>query len=118
MESKGRRVVPWFQTVSVLSFLVVVQLLLLGLIFISFFCRTNPEIDIGESYFLISFILLLAVLFFVIKRYYFDAGRHIAFLEEFRSLPSEKQKRNNIFVLTTICILPFGLIYFLFLIRG
>jgi hypothetical protein len=117
MKSKGRKVIPWFQTISVLSFSIVMQFLLLGLIFFNIIYG-NLEIDISESHFLISFILLIVAIFFIIKRCYFDTSRHIAFLEEFKSLPSARRKRNSILVLAIICILPFALIYFLFLIRG
>lgn len=118
MKQKGRNVIPWFQTVSVLSFAVIILLLLL--VFISFSIMFNGKFDISisETYFLVSFMLSIVGVFFIIKKYYFDTKKYADFCDVFKSLAVKKQKQYTIIVLSILCLLPFILIYCLFLIRG
>jgi len=117
MKEKGRKIIPWFQTVAILSFLMVVLALLLTLILINLSGNFSAHID--ETYFLVGFIACIIILFFVIKGYYFDSGKYISNIEEFTSRYSlKKQLKIKAFILTAVCIVPFLFIYCLYLIRG
>lgn len=118
MKKKGRKVIPWFQTVSVLSFTVIVSLILLYLIVDNIIFNGNLELGGKEQYFLVLFIVSIVIVFLIIKKYYFDSNRHILFLAAFQALSVGKQKRISIITLSALCILPFLLIYCLYLNRG
>ncbi len=118
MKENGRKIVPWFQTASVLSFWVIIFFLLFGLILVNIISPGKADMTINEVSFVGLFIASIAIVFFLIKKSYFDSNKHINFLETFKSFSAEKQKRSSVIVLSILCVLPFVLIYFLYLVRG
>ncbi len=115
MKNRGRKVIPWFQTAAVLSFVIVVTCILLGLIFFEILNRGYFEIRIPEVVFLIFFILLVILFFILIKRFYFDTNKHLSYLEKLNSLPLPKQKKYKFWVLTSIVLLPFVFLFVLYI---
>lgn len=114
MKEKGRKVVPWFQTVSVLSFSIIVMCGLLLLIFLELINGGHYKIRGEEAPVLIVFMLLVIVLFILIKHHYFNTNRHILYLEEFIKLPPTKQKKYKFFVIASFVLLPFLLLFVLY----
>jgi hypothetical protein len=67
MKKKGRNVIPWFQTVSVISFSIVVACVFIALIFLELSNEGHFEIGLKEVPFLIIFMLLMIILFILIN---------------------------------------------------
>jgi len=90
MKLKGRNVVPWFQTI----FVIVLYIALAGSAAVKIvmdikhggYYQTNEN----SSNYLYWFLGFMILLFFIIKRKYFDNGKHIIFYEAFIALPEEK----------------------------
>jgi hypothetical protein len=114
MKIKGRKVIPWFQTVTVLSFLFVVLAVLIFFIISMLINKGHYQISFSETTFLIVFMALLILCFFLIKKTYFDTNRHLLFLAEFKSLPVSKQRRNKFWVLASIVLSPFIMLAILY----
>lgn len=115
MRERGRKVVPWFQTVSVLSFSIIVIFGLLLLIFLEVIKGGQYKIRGREAPVLGVFMLLVIMLFILIKRHYFNTNNHISYLEEFIKLPLAKQKKYNFFIITSFVLLPFLLLFILYI---
>lgn len=115
MKEKGRKVIPWFQTVSVLSFSIIVVCGLLLLIFLELINGGNYRIRGREIPVLFVFMLLIIVFFILIKHHYFNSNRHIFYLEEFNSLPLKQQKKYSFFVIATFILLPFLLLFVMYI---
>jgi hypothetical protein len=115
MQKRGRKVIPWFQTVAVLAFAIAILFVLLILILAEFFNKGHYSVDLSETEFIIAFILAIALLFLGIKGHYFNSNKHLLYLEKFNSLSTQKQKIFKILVLTIIVALPFILLFFLYL---
>jgi hypothetical protein len=114
MKKKGRKVIPWFQTVSVISFSIMVTFVLITLILLELLNGGKYEIGIKEMPFLIIFVLLVILLFILIKRQYFNTNKHLLYFEEFSSLSPNKQKRYKVLVLLVISLLPFILLFIIY----
>jgi hypothetical protein len=115
MKERGRKVVPWFQTISVLSFSIVVLCGLLILIFLELINGGHYKIRGEEALVIGSFMLLVILIFILIKRYYFNTNKHISYLEEFNTLPLAKQKQYKFFVMVSFVLLPFLLLFVLYI---
>lgn len=115
MKKKGRNVIPWFQTVSVISFSIVVVCVLIALIFLELSNGGYFEIGLKEVPFLIIFMLLIIVLFILIKKYYFDTNKHLLCIEKFNSLSKQKQKIYKFCVLLSITLFPFLLLFIVYI---
>lgn len=115
MKKKGRNVIPWFQTVSVISFSIVVACVLIALIFLELSNEGHFEIGLKEVPFLIIFMLLMIILFILIKRYYFNTNKHLLYIEKFNSLSKQKQKIYKFYVLLSITLFPFLLLFIVYI---
>ena len=115
MKQKGRKVVPWFQTVSVISFSIIIMFGLLLLIFLEIINKGNFNIKGSEEIVLVVFIVLVVLLFIIIRSYYFNSNRHIEYLDNFNLLPVNKQMKYKYIVLTSFVLLPFLLLFVLYL---
>lgn len=115
MKERGRKVVPWFQTVSVLSFSIIVVCGLLLLIFLEFINGGHYKIRGEEAPVFIVFMLFVIMFFILIKRHYFNTNKHILYLEEFNTLPLTKQKKYKFFVIASFILLPFLLLFVLYI---
>lgn len=115
MKQRGRNVIPWFQTVVVLSFSIVIFCLLFALCILELMNKGKYEIKIAEVYFLAILMGFVIIIFVLIKKYYFNSNKFIDFLEELNSLPINKQKLYKVFVLITLIALPFLLLLVLYL---
>lgn len=118
MKKKGRNVIPWFQTAFVVALYLVIIITLFYLAGICVFVGKNTELSISETKFILIFISLIGVLFFIIKKYYFNSGKYLKFHQEFNNLTHKKQRLLKIVVLSFICITPFATLYLLYLVRG
>jgi len=116
MKMKGRKVLPWFQTVSVLSFAIVITGVLIYFILSMMANKGHYEMNFSEISFLFAFVCLLILLFILIKRFYFDTNKHLLYLEELNALAPAKRRTNKIWVLATIVLLPFLLLAVLYLV--
>jgi pilus assembly protein TadC len=114
MKERGRNVIPWFQTASVLSLLVTMLLTLLIKIGMDFLNKGYYQLNIKEPLFLIGFISTLILSFLLIKKFYFDNEKHIIFYKEFNQLSNQKKTTYSVVVILTTILLPF----LLFLILG
>lgn len=115
MKERKRKVVPWFQTVSVLSFSIILVCGLLLLIFLELSNNGHYKIRGEEAPVIIGFMLLVIVFFILIKRHYFNTNKHIFYLEEFNALPLSKQNKFRVFVIVTFVLLPFLLLFVLYI---
>ena len=115
MKEKGRKVIPWFQTISVISFSLISMLGLVLLLFFEFISKGQFKIRGEESPILISFILLVIMLFILIKNHYFNSNKHILYLQEFHNLTLKNQKKYSIIVLASFIALPFLLLFIVYI---
>lgn len=115
MQERGRKVIPWFQTVAVLSSSIAMIIVLLIFVFAEILTKGYYKLRISESEFIIVFILSVTLLFALIKRFYFNTNKHLLYLQEFNSLTVHKQKNLKFIVLSIIISLPFILLLLLYL---
>jgi|SRR5579885_906193 len=115
MHEKGRKVIPWFHTCTTMSLFLIIFLSLLAKVLMDIFHNGYYEITFKEASFLILFLLLMAVIFFLVKRFYFNNSKHIALYTKFKTINSKERNLYKIFTYFVFCILPLILIYILYL---
>lgn len=106
MKEKGRNVVPWFQTVFVLSLALTITITLIVKICLDYFNKGYYQLDIKEPFFLLAFIFSGGIFFFMFKKIYFNSGKHLTLIEEFQGLPKKKRNTFNVVVLLILIMLP------------
>jgi hypothetical protein len=114
MREKGRQVVPWLQTVYAIALEGVILSSLLWIMTYRIIARNN-KMPISELPFLSAFVLLGLTYFFLIKRVYFDSGKHLKLYDEYLKFPNKKQKVLKIIVLSVFLAIPFILLFVLWL---
>lgn len=115
MKQKGRNVVPWFQTVSVLAFSIVLLLFLIFLIFMEIWNNGIYTIRANKFYFIIIFMGSVILIFFLIKTYYFDSNKNLTYIDKFNSISKKKQHMYTFLVLFALSTLPFLCLLLLYL---
>jgi hypothetical protein len=115
MRERRRRVIPWFQTCATISLFLVIFLSLLTKIIMDILHNGYFEISFKEGPFLILFLVLMAFIFFLIKKFYFNNARHVSLYMTFKNMSSKKRNKYKLFTYFVICILPFIFIYILYL---
>lgn len=110
MKLKRPRVIPWFQTCFVTALTATFCVVLaIRIIFLSNYKRIN----ISEGVFMIIYLIIGCILFFIIKKYYFNSERHLILSEKYQEKYSEKKRLLfKVFSIGFCIILPFLLLYF------
>jgi hypothetical protein len=94
MKERGRPVIPWFQTVFVVTLVAsILGILVMKIGFGSDFTDRN----ISTMVFLSVFILIGCVCFFSVKHYFFDSGKHIILAQRYIE---EYSLRKRLFIKT------------------
>ena len=106
MKLNGRNVIPWFQTVFVLSLALTIIITLIVKICLDYFKKGYYQLDITEPFFLLAFIFLGGIFFFTLKKIYFNSGMHLTLIEEFQGLSKKKKNTFNVAVLLILIMLP------------
>lgn len=109
MKNRGRKVIPRFQTASVLSFALVIVLVLLWLTISEVSHGGNFLIPVTESFFLLGFISLIVAFFHLIQRYYFKTNKHIEYVYQLNALGEKLHKRYRVVTLFLFITIPFVL---------
>ena len=107
MSKKRKSIVPWFQTVSIISLsLTILAFLIYDIIFKIY--EGGEKLSVVP---VVVFLLLGAIFFICIKRYYFDNGKHLELHILFKEYSEKKIKNLKIIIVGTIVLLPFLLIF-------
>ena len=114
MREKGRKVVPWLQTVYVMALEGVILSSLLWILTYRIIGHNN-EMPISELPFLSAFVLLGLAYFFLIKKIYFDSGKHLKLYDQYLKFSIQKQKVLKIISLLVFLTIPFILLFFVWL---
>ena len=114
MREKGRKVVPWLQTVYVMALEGVILSSLLWIMTYRIIAHNN-KMPISELPFLSTFVLLGLTYFFLIKRIFFDSGKHLKLYDEYLRFSNKKQKVLKIIALSVFLAIPFILLFVLWL---
>lgn len=77
MKQKGRNVVPWFQTVFVLSLAFTMTITLIVKICLDYLNKGYYQFKIKEPLFLVAFVSCGSIIFFMLKKIYFNSGKHL-----------------------------------------
>ena len=110
MKERGRKVVPWVQTVftcaleaTFLTFLVGKNILQIS--------GSNRAGHVNTT--ALFFLILLAggLYFFIIKWLFFDNEKFIDYYEAFLALPGKKRRIYKILVIGAFIVIPFLLVY-------
>jgi hypothetical protein len=112
MRKKGRKVIPWLQTVYVIALEGVILSSLLWIITYRIIVDNN-EMPISELPFLLAFVLLGLIYFFLIKKIYFNSAKHLKLYNEYLSFSNNKQKFLKIITLSVFLAIPFILFFIL-----
>ncbi len=87
MQKRGRRVIPWFQTAFVIALFVTMTLVLLFRLF-----YVEAFRSISEWMSISLFMLMGLIWFFILKKFYFERGKHITLTEIYLSKYSSKRR--------------------------
>lgn len=106
MRDRGRNVIPWLHTCFLISLIITMSLVLL--IDLVIFNGQFRNAHMSEKNFLIIYLIVQISIFFLLKRYYFDAGRHIKLSGEYLKLYSAEKRTFFKTISIIICLLiPF-----------
>ena len=114
MREKGRKVIPWLQTVYVMALEGVILSSLLWIMSYRIIVHNN-EMPISELSFLLAFVLLGLTYFFLIKRIYFDSAKHLKLYDEYLKFSNKKQRFLKAISLSIFLAIPFILLFVLWL---
>lgn len=115
MQEKGRNVIPWFQTVVVLSFFLTILLTLIVYLILQITHHGYYQVTVGEGFFISGFLSLLIAFFILIKSFFFNNGKHLQYLDHFKMLPKKTQRRYSVMVLALVTVSPFLLVLIIYL---
>lgn len=111
LQNRRKQIVPWFQTCVVIALYGTFSCFI---IFRLIFFYGTPQVKTSEPIFLFIFLGIAFLLFFAVKRYFFDSGKHIKLSEKFiKDYSEEQQKRYKTISLLALTIAPFLLIFLL-----
>jgi hypothetical protein len=104
MRDKGRKIVPWFQTLSSISLFFAITVIFFVKLFLG--TRLNSQ-TAPEGLFILGFLFIGAICFFSIKNYFFKNERYIKLSEFYLETYSERQRKYiKIRSITFVMILP------------
>lgn len=107
MKERGRKVIPWVNTVFVLSLEATMIIFSIIKIALDIFYHGYFQLKVPEYLFLGAFIFCLLSFFFLIKGLYFNTGKHLIFYQEYIDLPQGKKHTFRAIILTSLVLLPF-----------
>jgi hypothetical protein len=105
MRDRGRKVIPWFQTLTSISlfFAITIAFLVKVCLGKNFNNQTAPE-----GAFILGFLIVGAICFFSTKRYFFKNERYLKLSEVYMEKYSERERRHiKIRSILFIMIIPF-----------
>ncbi|QEC71856.1 hypothetical protein FSB73_09450 [Arachidicoccus ginsenosidivorans] len=104
MKKRGRKVYPWFATCSSLAiYIPIIATLIIRTIFGEVLFKDMPE-----YLFLLIFLFFGAVVFFVVKSYFFNSGKYLKVMEIFFNKYSDlKRRRIKNFIICILLISPY-----------
>lgn len=100
MQKRGRKVIPWFQTSFVIAMVVTMTLFSAYRLF-----DENAFKNVNEWLFISLFMAVGLGLFFLLKIFYFERGRHITLTEKYLNEYSDNKRALFKGLSIGICIL-------------
>lgn len=111
MQMRGRKIIPWFQTTFVISLIITISFFLI--LFLGF-QGSIKKLKLPEWLFIIIFCFIGGFVFFIIKRFFFDSGRHLFLSEKYINEYSTKRRSIFKIIVISICFLVPLLLGFIF----
>jgi len=101
---EGKKIIPWFQTCISIA---LVTAICVPLILKFAFGKWLSPYDKSESIFMTFFLSLGIIIFFTVKYFYFNKGKHIIGMDEYlKSYTINQRKKSIIISLSILILLP------------
>jgi hypothetical protein len=109
MQRRGRKVVPWFQTAFVVAlFMTMTLVLIVRLLFVELLK------GLAEPIFLSLFFAVGLFWFFILKKFFFEKGKHISLTEFYlREYSDKKRMIFKILVIGSCLFIPLLIGFFI-----